>query len=132
MPSFLDHILRMSYGAALSADWTGQKENPYHLGIRASEQIEYGEGGELLPHNDDGSVYTLILMLSSHPGDFTGGVFYITASNDTKMKYYKIDEEDSSGNISTLDSLPINKEETLTFLPSFLGGVLINSNFDHG
>ena len=89
--------------ASTAAEEIGWRPHVKHLGFRCIEKLMYHPGGELLYHVDSGSIYTLVLMFSNE-NDYTGGEFQIV---------------DNDGN-------PIN------YKASKRGGILFNSNQDHG
>eukprot|EP00596_Hydrurales_sp_CCMP1899_P002742 CAMPEP_0119053292 /NCGR_PEP_ID=MMETSP1177-20130426/74341_1 /TAXON_ID=2985 /ORGANISM="Ochromonas sp, Strain CCMP1899" /LENGTH=278 /DNA_ID=CAMNT_0007033215 /DNA_START=120 /DNA_END=953 /DNA_ORIENTATION=- len=85
------------------------------LGLRCVEILNYNPHGELRPHVDEGSVYTLAIALSD-ADSFSGGEFFI---KDQEMK-------DSPSTQELLDA----KQHVIT--PSKLGGTLFRSHLVHG
>ena len=100
IPSLTDHLITVAANAAETAGW---RPNVHHLGIRCIEKLMYHPGGELLYHVDGGSIYTLVVMVSSE-NDYTGGEFQI------KNKGGKVVSRSASKR----------------------GGILFDSNKDHG
>ena len=117
LPELTSRILDVATAAASHAGWY---PHPRHLGFRCVELLEYYTGGELLMHVDSDSIYTMVLMLAD-PSDFTGGRFEI-----------KYRPWPSSVQLDKADALKIQKITPAVASPDRLGGILFDSNADHG
>ena len=117
LPELTSRILDVATAAARHAGWY---PHPRHLGFRCVELLEYYTGGELLMHVDSDSIYTMVLMLAE-PSEFTGGRFEI------KHRPWP-----SSVQLDKADALKIQKAPPVGASPDRLGGILFDSNADHG
>ena len=73
----------MAAAAAAAAGWS---PSPLDLNYRCVEILEYAEGGELVWHRDEGSVYTMVLLLTP-TSEFTGANFVLAEDFRTSRQF---------------------------------------------
>jgi hypothetical protein len=87
-------------------------------------------------HNDEGSVYTLILVMSK-PDEFEGGQFFIQKNKSNSDKV-NVDEVSISSDLNSPPDIVIPtsidelENEFIGVFPPYLGGIIINSTSNHG
>jgi 2OG-Fe(II) oxygenase superfamily len=81
------------------------------------ETLDYGIGGELLWHTDHESIYTMVIMLTEQGSEYQGGSFVTTTAAFKN---------------SNLGAPKITPADTITIHPKKYGGVLFDSNAEHG
>ncbi len=117
LPELISHIINV---AQYSAEISGWRPHPRHLGVRCVEHLSYGEGGELLMHQDTNSIITITIMLSD-PDSFVGGDFVIetkkTQNAEVRYDGYVENSQDFQ-----------NQYRIRT--PRF-GGMIFDSNAEH-
>jgi hypothetical protein len=85
----LEQIYRLATDISIRVNRFGQIYEPKKLGLRTVERLVYNSGGELLYHQDQDSIYTMVLMLSQQQ-DFEGGTFYIKNATSKDKSPIKI------------------------------------------
>lgn len=75
--------LKLTKALNIAVEAAGWIEPVDLLGLRCVEILSYNPKGELRPHVDEGSLYTLAIALSD-PESFTGGAFFI--KDETKWR----------------------------------------------
>jgi hypothetical protein len=91
LPELYTRLIDAAGHAAEHASWY---PHPKHLGMRCGELLQYHDQGELRYHTDNGSIYTLMVMISDIK-EYTGGEFRIkersTLGREHRVRVNKYD-----------------------------------------
>jgi len=125
MTEFTKHLLNVASEATELAGW---RPHPKHLGFRCIEVLEYHPGGKISMHDDEDSIYTMVVLLGQ-PDSFSGGDFVFEPRAMPPPKHLS-----SLRDVSVVDSHS-HGPRTVTLqrvtYPHW-GGVLFDSTIIHG
>lgn len=94
VPGIASQLIQVGSIARKAAGWdrdAGEYPNPRTLGLRTSEHLQYGTGGNLGIHVDAESIYTILVALSNS-NDYSGGEYVLeteTKKNGGERKTYQ-------------------------------------------